>query len=297
MKSMFTIFLLVLVPFFGAKAQQPINVFEDSLKIGNSPVPGLSVTIPEAEYEKVLKAWLRDLQAGTKSKVVTENSEMSIFGAKIRDISATPVNVYSKLTRLDSMLQLFASFELKKDVYVERSSGPEFTKAQDYLKEFAKNQYIDVAKGQADLEEKKLRDLQKELSSLENEKSRMQKSIQNDNNTILSEKDNITLQNNELDTVNAALIEQNDLLNTLEEGPAKKEKTEQIKELEKRKKKALNSIESSENKISRSSSDIDKATNEIPRNEKMQEKVREQIVMQEAVYQKYADKLKKIRSY
>lgn len=297
MKSKFTIFLLILIPFFGIKAQQPIMLSEDSLKIGNSLIPGLSVTIPEADYEKVLKAWLRDLQTGTKSKVVTENSEMSIFGAKIKDLSATPVNVYSKLTRLDSVLQLFASFELKKDVYIERSSGPEFTKAQDYLKEFAKNQYIDVAKGQADLEEKKLRDLQKELSSLENEKSRMQKSIQNDNSNILSEKDNITLQNNELNTVNTALIEQNDQMAALEEGPAKKEKAEQIKELEKRKKKALNSIESSENKISRSNSDIDKATNEIPRNERMQEKVREQIVMQEAVYQKYADKLKKIKSY
>jgi chromosome segregation ATPase len=288
---------LILIPFFGTNAQQPINVFEDSLKIGNSLVPGLSVTIPEAEYEKVLKSWVRDLQTGTKSKVVTENSEMTIFGAKIRNISATPVNVYSKLTRLDSVLQLFASFELKKDVYIDRSSGTEFTKAQDYMKEFAKNQYIDVAKAQADLEEKKLRDLQKELSTLENEKSRMQKSIQTDNSTILSEKDNITLQNNELNTVNIALTEQNELLATLEEGPAKKEKAEQIKELEKRKKKALNSIESSENKISRSSSDIDKATNEIPRNEKMQENVREQIVMQEAVYQKYANKLKKIRSY
>lgn len=297
MKSKYTIFFLILIPFFGTNAQQPINVFEDSLKIGNSLVPGLSVTIPEAEYEKVLKSWVRDLQTGTKSKVVTENSEMTIFGAKIRNISATPVNVYSKLTRLDSVLQLFASFELKKDVYIDRSSGTEFTKAQDYMKEFAKNQYIDVAKAQADLEEKKLRDLQKELSTLENEKSRMQKSIQTDNSTILSEKDNITLQNNELNTVNIALTEQNELLATLEEGPAKKEKAEQIKELEKRKKKALNSIESSENKISRSSSDIDRATNEIPRNEKMQENVREQIVMQEAVYQKYANKLKKIRSY
>jgi len=297
MKSKITIFLLILIPFFGIKAQQPVILSEDSLKVGNSMVPGLSVTIPEADYEKVLKAWLREMQTGTKSKVVTENSEMSIFGAKIKSISATPVNVYSKLTRLDSVLQLFASFELKKDVYIERSSGPEFTKAQDYLKEFAKNQYIDVAKGQADLEEKKLRDLQKELSSLENEKSRMQKSIQTDKSTILNEKDNITLQNNELNTVNTALIEQNDQLTTLEEGPVKKEKAEQIKELEKRKKKALNSIESSENKISRSNSDIDKATNEIPRNERMQEKVREQIVMQEAVYQKYADKLKKIKSY
>jgi chromosome segregation ATPase len=258
----------------------------------------MSVTIPQVDYDKALKTWIRDLQSSTKSKVVTENGEMSIFGAKIKAISSNQINVYSKLVRLDSMLQLFASFETKKDMYIERSSGePEYAKAQDFLKEFAKNQYIEVAKGQADAEEKKLRDLQKELSSLENEKSRMQKGIQSDNSTIASEKENIILMNNELNTVNTALLEQNNLLATMEEGPAKKELAVQIKDLEKRKKKAQNAIESSQKKINRSDSDINQATGDIPRNERMQEKVREQIMQQEAVYQKYADKLKKIKSY
>lgn len=298
MKIKFTLFILVLIPFLGINAQKPIIVSEDTLQIGKSLLPGLSVTIPESDFDKALKTWIRDLQTSTKSKVVTENGEMSIFGAKIKAISPNQINVYSKLIKLDSMLQLFASFETKKDQYIERYSGEsEFVKAQDYLKEFAKSQYIDVAKGQADAEEKKLRDLQKELSSLENEKSKMQKGIQTDNSNISSKKENITVQNNELNTVNAAIIEQNSQLATMEEGPAKKEKAAQIKELEKRKKKALNSIESSENKINRADSDVNKSTGDIPRNERMQEKVREQIFQQEAVYQRFADKLKKIKSY
>jgi chromosome segregation ATPase len=298
MKSKFTIVLLILIPFFGIKAQQPVIVSEDSLKIGNSLIPALSVTIPEVNYEKALKVWIRDLQAGTKSKVVTENGEMQILGAKIKSISPNAINVYSKLVRLDSMLQLIASFETKKDQYIERSTGaPEYTKAYNYVKEFAKNQYLEVAKDQADFEEKKLRDLQKELSSLENEKSRMQKSIQSNNNNIISEKENITAQNNELDIVKIASVGQDSTLAAMEEGPAKKEKANQIKDLEKRKKKALNSIESSEKKIQRANEEIDRATNEIPQNERMQEKVREQIFAQEAVYQKFADKLKRIKAY
>lgn len=298
MKLKFTLIILAIIPFFGINAQKPITISDDTLQIGKSMLPGMSVTIPEVDYDKALKTWIRDLRTSTKSKVVTENGEMSIFGAKIRAISRNQINVYSKLIRLDSMLQLFASFETKKDQYIERSSGePEYAKAQDFLKEFAKNQYIEVAKGQADAEEKKLRDLQKELSSVENEKSKMQKGIQTDNSNIASEKENITLMNNELNTVNAAIIEQNSLLASMEEGPAKKEKAEQIKDLEKRKKKALNSIESSENKINRGDSQINNATGDIPRNERMQEKVREQIFQQEAVYQKFADKLKKIKSY
>ncbi len=298
MKLKLTLIVFGIFPLLGINAQKPITISDDTLQIGKSVLPGMSVTIPEADYDKVLKTWIRDLQSGTKSKVVTENGEMSIFGAKIKAIGPNQINVYSKLVKLDSMLQLFASFETKKDQYIERSSGePEYAKAQVFLKEFAKNQYIEIAKGQADAEEKKLRDLQKELSSLENEKSKMQKGIQSDNSTIASEKENITLMNNELNTVNAALIEQNSLLSTMEEGPAKKEKAEQIKELEKRKKKAQNAIESSERKINKSDSDINQATGDIPRNERMQEKVREQIFQQEAVYQRFADKLKKIKSY
>jgi hypothetical protein len=298
MKIKFTLIILVLIPFFGIKAQKPIIVSDDTLKIGNSLLPGFSVTIPETDYDKAFKAWTRDLQSGTRSKVVIDNGEIQILGAKIRNISKNAINVYSKLARLDSMLQLFVCFETKKDQYIKRSSGEaEYTKAYDYIKEFAKSQYIDVAKEQADTEEKKLRDLKKELSSLENEKSKMQKGIRTDNNTIATEKENITIQNNELNTVNAALIEENSQLALMEEGPAKKEKAVQIKELEKRKKKALKSIASSEKKVNRSDKDIDQATGDIPRNERMHEKVREQIFQQEAVYQRFADKLKRIKSY
>jgi hypothetical protein len=297
MKAQITLALLIVIPLFGIKAQQPIIVTEDSLQYGKTMMPGFSVTIPEADYEKVVKEWIKDLESGTKSKVLTENDEMSIFGARLKNISPNPVNIYSRIVRLDSMLKLYVSVETKKDVYIEKANNAEFIRVSDYIKEFAKDRYIDVAKEQADAEEKKLKDLQKELSSLENEKSKMLKSIQSDNGTILSEKDNITIQNNELNAAEASLREQNVLLAGMEAGPAQKEKAEQIKELERRKRKALNSIESSENKIKKSEKAIEKANEEIPQNELMQEKVREQIIMQEGVFQKFADKLKTIKAY
>ena len=297
MKSKFALIILVLIPFLGIKAQQPIVVTEDTLAMGKFMLPGLSVTIPETNYDVAVKAWVKDLQSGTKSKVVTEKDEMSIFGARLKNISPNPVNIYSKFVKLDSMLKLYVSIETKKDEYIEKANNAEFIKVSDYIKEFAKNQYTDVAKAQADTEEKKLKDLQKELSSLENEKSKMLKTIQTDNSDILSAKDNITAQNSELNSVEASLKEQNSLLAGMEAGPAQKEKATQVKDLEKRKKKALNEIESSEKKIKKSNEAIEEANKAIPENELMQEKVREQIVLQEAVYQKYAAKLKTIKSY
>lgn len=300
MKKIYFITLISLLSLTGLRAQKQITVTEDSLRIGNSNLPALMVTIPEVTYDKALKEWTKILQTGTKSKVVIENAEMSIFGAKIKEISANNINIYSRFeNQPDSVLCLYASFELKKDQYIENKPGGEadYVKAQNFLKEYAKNQYVEVVKEQADKEEKKLRDLQKELSSLENEKSKMQKSIQNNTTSISSEKENIVVQNNEITTVTAALKEHNAILVTMEESPAKKEKIQYIKDLEKRQKKAQNSVESSENKINRSNAEIEKAKSEIPRNEKMQEKVKEQIMEQDAVYQNFAAKLKKIKSY
>jgi len=288
MKSKVIFILLILIPLIGIKSQIPIIVSEDSLKIGKNLLPGFSVNIPESDYDKTLDAWKRELQASTKSKVVTENNEMSIFGAILKNLSPNPMNIYSRLTRLDSMLRLYVSMEKKKDEYIERTTSvAEYIKVKDYLKQFAKDQYIEVAKAQSDAEDKKLYNLQQELSLIENKKSKLLKSIESDKALIISEKDNIALQNNELQTVDAAIKEQ----------AGSNAKSDQVKELDKRKKKVLNSIESSERKIAKASNAIDKANNEIPVNEQKQARVKEQVVQQEAVSFRYADKLRRIREY
>ena len=298
MKSIFTLVLLAFIYFSGIKAQMPVSVSADSLKLGKASLPAITVTIPEVNYENTLKIWIKELESGTKSKVVTENNEMSIFGSKIKDISSNPVNVYSKMIKLDSTVQLTASFELKKDEYVDRTgTAAEFSKAENYLKQFAKNQYIELVKKQADVEDKKLREIEKELSSLEKEKNKMQKSIQSNNTTIANEKENITVQNNEVTSVSAAIIEHNRLLDTMTAGPSKEEKIKYIKELEKRKKKAQSAIESSQNKIDRTNNDTDKTNSEIPKNDKMQEQVNEKIEKQQTVYQIFEDKIKTIKSF
>jgi chromosome segregation ATPase len=298
MKSNSILLLLALISFTGIKAQKPILVSEDSITFGKGKLPGLSVTIPEVNYEKTLKTWTRDLQSGTKSKLVIENNEMTIFGAKIKEISPNPLNVYSKLMNLDSAIKINVSFELKKDNYIERSTGEtDLNNAKIYLKEFAKNQYIDLAKDQADAEDKKLRDLQKDLSSLEKDKTRLQKSIESENTSIVTENDKITVQNNELTAVTSEIIEQNKQVSSTEDDKTKKAKNDYINGLEKRKKKIQNLIESSQNSINKSNNEIDKSNAEIPRNDKMQEQVNDKIEKQQAVCQKFAEKIKTIKSY
>ena len=282
----------------GIKAQKPISVTEDSLSFGKGKLPCLTVSIPEVNYENTMKSWTKELQSGTKSKIVKEGNEMTIFGARIKEISPTPINVYSRMSSLDSMVKLSVAFELKKDQYIERNTNEtDVDKAKTYLKSFAKEEYLELAKGQSDAENKKLHDLQKELSSLDREKSRLKKTIESANTIVFNEKQNLTIQQNELNSVLDEMAEQNKQLSTPEADAVKKEKTDYINSLEKRKKKAESAIESSQDKINKANNEIDKSNNEIPENNKKQQELNETIQIQQAVTQNFEEKIKAIKSY
>jgi len=298
MKSFYAILVLVVISFSGINGQKSITVVEDSLLVSKDLIPGLSVMIPEVNYEVVIKNWIKSLQANTKSKAVNKNGEVSIFGARTKNVTEEPFNVYSKLVNYDSLVYLAVAFELAKDQYIERESTPEaFTRAREFLHEFAKEEYVDLVKDQVDAEDKKLKELEKELSSLENGLSRLQRSIETSKNNIEDEEENIIIQKNELSVVSSSLVEQNSQLSTMAAGDEKKNKSDQIKELEKRKKKAGKAIKTSEKRISKAKAEIEKSTNAIPDNELNQGKLRELVIKQEINYQNYVNKLKKVRAY
>ena len=285
---------LIFVP--GVFAQQPIRVYEDSVTFGKNKYPGVVVTVPEANYEKLQKDWKKELEAKTKSKVVIENGDWSIFGANVKNLSPTPVNIYSKLNNLDSLVELRAVVELKKDVYVEKQST-EMLGLQNYLKEFAKNQYIETANSQLKVEEDTLRQLKKMLSEYEKSESNLKEDIKSSEKSIKEEKDNISAFNAELETLASEIDNQNTQLASLTDGNLKDEKTKYLKDLDKRKRKLGNDIESSEKKIKKADKTIEDAEKEIPEKQKLQEEVKTKIAAQELVVQKYEQKLAAIKLY
>lgn len=298
MKIRFTLIILVLLPLAGLRAQMPIVIAEENLQFGNSSMPALSVTIPEVEYDLTLKEWIKSLESGTKSKVVTETSGMSIFGARLKDISIDPVNVYSILDNTGEVLKLVVAFELRKDQYIERSaSEADYLKAEAFVKEFAKARYLDLVKAQLNEEEKKLHEIERQLSSLENANSKMQRSIQTGRNTIQSENDRLISLNNEMVSINSEIEQNNQLLATLEAGQSRDEKLKYMNELDKRKKKTLSSIQQAEKKIAKANDDITGAQKDIPGNERDQSKIREEIAAQDAVVQQFTNKFNTIRNY
>ncbi len=298
MKSIVTFIIIMVFSCMLTKAQKPISVTEDSLSFGKGMLPCLTVSIPEVNYDNTMKSWTKEMQSGTKSKIVKEGNEMTIFGARIKDISPNPLNVYSRMFGLDSMVKISVAFEVKRDQYIESNRNEtDVDKAKTYLKSFAKEQYLELAKDQSDAEDKKLHDLQKELSSLEREKLRLQKSVEAANTIVFNEKQNLTIQQNELNSLSGEMIEQNKQLNSPEDDAVKKEKTDYINSLEKKKNKAENAIESSQEKINKANNEIDKANNEIPENDRKQQELNEKIQAQQSVAQKFEEKVKTIKSY
>ena len=298
MKQYVLLLLVALIPFTGINAQKPILLLEDSLKVGTTKYPSISVIIPEVEYEKTLKNWIKVQESGTKSKVLDETGKMSIFGAISKNISENPVNILSELTDRDSVLKLTATIELKKDVYVERATGEgELSKAKQFLFDFAKEQYVDLVNEQLKLEESKLKDLEKELGGLEKDQSGMEKDIRSSNKLIEGEKDRLVVLNNELTSLSAAIIEHNAEYITMDPGEVKDEKAKYIKGLEKQKKKAVKAIKTAENKISKAENSIDHANRSIPKNDDTQVRISRLITDQEAVVQKFMDKLNRVKSF
>ncbi len=298
MKTRFTLVMLILMPLAGLRAQMPIVIAEDYLQFGNSSMPALSVTIPEVEYDVTLKEWIKSLESGTKSKVVTESSGMSIFGARLKDISVDPINVYSTFDNTGEVLKLIAAFELRKDNYIERvASEADYLKAEAFIKDFAKARYLDLVKAQLNDEEKKLHEIERQLSSLDKNNSKMQRRIESGRNTIQSENDRLISLNNELASINSEIEQNNLILATSEAGDARDEKLKYMNDLNKRKKRILSSIRSAEKKIAKANDAITGAQKDIPGNERDQVEIREEIAAQDAVVQQFTNKFNTIRNY
>ncbi len=282
----------------GLNAQKPIIVTEESVSIKDTTYPGLSVTIPEVNYEAAQKNWIRELQSGTKSKVVTENQEMTIIGANIKAITPTPVNVYSKFINRDSLLFLMVAIELGKNKYVEKANGEnELAKAKSFIKQFARDQYVYRVEDELKSEHKNLKSLENDLESLKDKKLHIQKSIQSNKSDSLQAVNNISILKSEIAGQTKEIMDQNNQLISMQPGKVKDDKTEYIKATEKKKKKAYNEVESLENKISKLHSENEQFNDLIVKNESDQEVLKGKITQQQLVVQKYSEKLKTVKAY
>jgi len=296
MKKLFYLLIVygLMMPFAGA--QKPITFEDDSQTFGNVDFPGIWVSIPEASTEKVLSSWIKNIQKGTKSKVVTNGMDASLFGALIRSIYEGPVNIESRVRNQDSLVLLFAGVELRRGEFAEKGTK-EYDKLKAYLKNFAKSEYLKVAEEQLSREESKLKDLEKELSGTRKGKEKMEKAVQSSNNTIAAENDKIASLRKQLSVTDENIDHISSKLSITEDPEAKKSWQSEMKAAQKKKKGQLKSINASENKIAKAKDKIRDTKNNIDLNLGTQDQISVSVNEQKMVVLKYQNKVKTIKSY
>ncbi len=298
MKAIVTFFICSLLTASGLFAQRPLLIYNGTLELSGSAYPGVIVTIPEVAYEVVQKNWIRAIESGTKSKAVSDNGKWTLFGAIITSISPTPMNVYSKLENQDSLVRLIVSMELKKDDFIQTGiHESELASAREFLKQFAKEQYLDLAKGQLSAQEKKLKEVEKEFSSYGKQQAKLEKAVRSAEKTIKSEQEKLVTLNTELNNMSIELASQTMQFNELAEGPAKEEREKYLKSLEKRKSNMTKAISSSQKKIDKANNTIRDSSARIPGKETKQDEAKNKITVQQAVVKKFKDKLNKIEQF
>ena len=279
-------------------AQKPIVVEETQCKFKHGEHPGFRLIIPETSYDAVAKTWTKKVEKRTKSKVVIEDGEYSIFGAVLIEISETPVNVYSVIRSQDSVVVFDFAFEMKPKEFLSREqSEKEYALVMDFLKQFGKDEYTIVATDQLKQEEKKLSTLEKELSSLQNAKAKYEKTIVSNQNDILKYNDEIDLLKQDATQLNELIGKEKQTLLTLEAGETRDAKENQIKGLEKDKKRVMKEIESLQKKIVDSNSDIHIAELDIESNVNEQLAKTGEVDQQKLVVGKSTTKLNTIMTY
>lgn len=292
--------ILLALAFIGANlnAQKPIVVSEDTVSFKNAKYPGIVLAIPEFNFESTQKNWIKQLQSGTKSKVVTENQEMTIFGANMKDISPNPINIYSKFINRDTILLLETVFELSKDKFIEKANGEnELTQAKLFLKQFAKDQYTDRVEDELASEKKILKDLMNQQESLQDKKMKMQKSIQSNKVDSLQAADNVKVLNSEIEKLTEEIMQQNSQLASMEKGVVRDQKTDYVKSIEKNKRKAFNEVESLSKKIVKLHSENEQYNNDIVKNVSDQEVMKGKVAQQDLIVKKCQDKLTTVKGF
>lgn len=289
MRYFYTLFILCFLATGNIYSQQPILISEDSLEFAGSTMPGFKVLIPEAVYDKTVKNWTKELESGTRSKIVEKNNEMSIFGARVKDVSDDPVNIYSTINEGENNVELLAAIELERNKFI---SGSEAQKAKQFLFDFAKDQYIDVVNQQLSAEKSELRDLEGDLNSLQREQSRMEQSSKDNTELIAEEQEKLRNLTNELEYLTAGTGSGEEVV-----GMGAAADPDDARDIEKETKKVKREISSAEKKISRAEAEIEENSKAVPRNAQAQESARNKVTEQQAVVRTLEEKLDNIKDY
>lgn len=225
----------LLFQFSSLFAQEDLQVSMKLKTLSVGEVSSFVVFIPQAEYNNVVKDWERYLESGTKEKIINTQGEIIITDKLFEKISPTTINVFSYIKEYDGEIMLVAAFEIE-GTFISRDMDEEiYLPAKKYIRDFAVLSYRAAVENELKEEEKKLKKLENQATSLISSKENLLYENNQYQRSILAKKDEITI--NQLDQSNKIIQVQAQkelVLKLANAGEAEKEEASQIlKELEK----------------------------------------------------------------
>ena len=212
-----------------AFAQKNIAITETTKNMSAGSQNCYVFLIPQADLKDVQNDWKKYVKKDAKGKPEDSNGETKMIGAVNKNISPLPINIYATFLQTSDGIQMSAWFADGTNFISTQANSDRSVGVQNYLHNFAVQEYKDVVKSQLEQEQKKQKDLEKvydgfvkDQKKAENNISSHNKDIEKLQNKIADEQKNITTaQSNqstsraEADRQKAKVQQVNEMLNNI----------------------------------------------------------------------------------
>jgi DNA repair exonuclease SbcCD ATPase subunit len=298
----FMLLLFLMLILTGARSQKQIDVTNDNLTTDQGIQTAYLVEIPDADLETVIKGWMKAIRQNTKSKPEQSGSKINITGTQINEIHTAPINIYSMVYAVDSIIRVVAAYEIDSMFFSPPEADALHTELQthgaikSFMRTFAVDQYRESVQGQLNDEETKLKELNKQFKDLVKQNESMLESVSENEQNIQNSQDAIATLENDNSRLIADITAKRDALAGLSGDEAlRDEAKDQLKSLEKEKKGVESKLDKEKKNIVKYESEIKELNRELEINSQQQEEIQAQITDQEGVVKGIAEMLGKIK--
>lgn len=159
--------LLFLFANMVVNAQKEFTVTSVMKKMSRGEQPGFQVSIPEAKVKDVIADYKKQLQANTKIDAKEINGELVSNGVVNKNFSQQPFNVYSKFLETTEGVDVTVFFSEDNQTFLNDSADADkVIAAKKSVHDFAVTEYKKIVNQKLEVQNDKLKDLQKNLEGL-----------------------------------------------------------------------------------------------------------------------------------
>ena len=170
MRTIFTsLFILAAIIL---QAQVTIEVKVESRPSSHGVQPAFEVLVPQATDKEAMDLWKKTLLPGglfkKEPKMLKIKDEWAVNNIVINEISPLPVNIFAQVNSFTGSIYFRAFFQAENGFLGTQGSPEESVNAaSQYVRKFAVELYRDAVGNELKQEEKKLKNLENDLSRLQ----------------------------------------------------------------------------------------------------------------------------------